>query len=304
MSQYTVDTLFEGCTRPPKGCIVIEPFVGDGAIMKWIGTDNIIIPYDSDPKVPKVLRRNVFIEKPKYYGTYVITKAPQLKKADSEDKTIFEQYGTDNLYKCFIKCLITDTPAGGIVVLPISFLSGLRDSESKRRLDFFRAFKPNRINVFDMETIVIDFAKRPYTEPFQKEHWTVHFYPENTMSKIEVENKQRTISTTSLESPNQHIESGFSNKIMEGWYKTKLELQQLDTDKRPMGLYTTLESTDETFQVRGVLSKKLHTKLCQDFNDYIMNERAQKINMVLPFASIDKIIACTILERLICSYAK
>lgn len=308
MSQInrTVDELLQGCTRPPKGCIVLEPFANDGSIMKWIGTDNIIIPYDSDPKVPKVLRRNALIEKPKYYGTYVITKPPQLKKHDTEDKTVFEQYGTDNLYKCFIKCIITDTPMGGIVVLPIKFLSGLRDSEVKRRLDFFKAFKPNRINVFDMETIVIDFAKRSYTEPFTREFWNVHFYPENEMCQIEVENRQRTISITDLEKPqpNRHIESSFSNKISHNWYKTKLTLQPMDTEKRPMGLYPSLESSDETFQVRGVLSKKLHDKLCTDFNNYIISERAKNVNIIVPFTCIDKFSAHEILESLIWSYAK
>jgi hypothetical protein len=201
---------------------------------------------------------------------------------------------------------MSEQPTGGILVLPLKFLSGLRDSELKRRQDFFRVFKPVRINVFDMETVVINFEKRPYTEPFTRELWSIHFYPENNMGQIEVENKPCTISTSSLESPNsnQRIESSFSNKIVDGWCKTNLELQPLDTDKRPMGLYTTLESTDETFQVRGVLSKHLHAKLCQDFNNYVMKERAQKINMVIPFASLDKISVCTILERLICSYAK
>ena len=302
----TVEELFEGCTRPPKGCIVIEPFVGDGEIMKWIGTDNIIIPYDSDPKLPKVLRRNVFIEKPKYYGTYVITKPPQLKKSDSEDKTIFEQYGTDNLYKCFIKCIMSEQPTGGIIVLPIKFLSGLRDSEVKRRQEFFRIFKPNRINVFDIETVVINFEKRSYTSPFTKEFWSVNFYPENTICQIEVENKPRLISTNSLEKPpqNKRIESIFSNKKSDGWYKTNLELQMIDTDKRPIGLYQCLESNDETFQVKGVLSKKLYAKLCQDFNYYIFNERAQKANIVVPFTCIDKICASQILESLIWSYSK
>lgn len=302
----SIDELFIGCTRPPKGCIVLEPFAGDGAIMKWIGDDNIIIPYDSEPKVQKVLRRNVLVEKLKYYGTYVITKAPQLKKSDSEDKTIFEQYGTDNLYKCFIKCLITDQPTGGIIVLPIKFLSGLRESEVKRRQDFFRAFKPTRINVFDMETVVIDFAKRPYTEPFTRELWSIYFYPENTESQIEVENKQRKISTLGLISPpnSRMVQVGFSNEILEGWQKTNFVLQSLDTDKRPMGLYPTLEPNDAVLQLRGILSKKLHVKLCNDFNSYIICEREKKVNIVVPFISIDEFSARDILESLIWSYTK
>lgn len=302
----TVEELFQGCKRPPKGCIVIEPFVGDGEIMKWIGTDNIIIPYDADPKLPKVLRRNVFIEKPKYYGTYVITKPPQLKKSDSEDKTIFEQYGTDNLYKCFIKSIMSEQPTGGIIVLPIKFLSGLRDSENKRRQDFFRIFKPENINVFDMETVVINFEKRPYTSPFTKEFWSVNFYPEKTMCQIEVENKQRKISTTGLISPpNGHtIQVGFSNETLDGWQKTEFVLQSLDTDKHRMGLYPTSDSSDALLQVKGVLSKKLHSKLRDDFNNYIVNEREKKVNVVVPFTCLDEFTAKEILESLIWSYKK
>jgi hypothetical protein len=298
----TIEELFTGCTRPPKGCIVIEPFVGDGAIMKWIGTENIIIPYDSEPKVPKVLRRNTLLEKPKYYGTHVITKAPQLKKSDSEDKTIFEQYGTDDLYKCFIKSLISETPSGGIIVLPLKFLSGLRDSEVKRRADFFKIFKPNRFNVFNMDTVVVDFTKRSYTEPFTKEFWNFNFYPENESCTIEVDKNPRSIN---IKSPSiKQVSCTFNGEAsISGYTKTNLVLLHNDTDKLPMGLYAS-DNGDKFLHIKGVLSKKLHMKLGNDFNDFIIKERAKKENIVVPFTYIDNMAAADIIEELICSYYK
>ena len=298
----TVEELFIGCTRPPKGCIIIEPFVGDGAIMKWIGTENIIIPYDSEPKVPKVLRRNTLLEKPKYYGTYVITKAPQLKKSDSEDKTIFEQYGTDDLYKCFIKTLISENPTGGIIVLPLAFLSGLRDSEIKRRNDFFKIFKPNRFNVFNMDTVVIDFAKRPYTEPFTKEFWNFNFYPENESCDIEVDKNPRVIHPQ-LPLIKQ-ISCTFNSHVsIPGYTKTNLLLLQNDTDKVLMGLHAS-DKGDRFLHIKGVLSKKLHEKLGNDFNDFIIKEKAKKENIVVPFTYIDDSSAAEIVRQLIWSYYK
>jgi hypothetical protein len=157
-----------------------------------------------------------------------------------------------------------------------------------------------------METIVINFEKRQYTEPFTKEFWSVNFYPENTICEIEVENKQRRISTLALEKTppsGRMIQVGFSNQTSDGWQKTDFILQSLDTDKRPMGLYPTVESSDAVLQVRGILSKKLHDELRNDFNNYIVKEREKKTNIVVPFTCIDEFSAYEILQGLIWGYA-
>ena len=47
-----VDILFDKCEKPPPGKLVVEPFTGDGQVLRWLGNDYIIIPYDSEPLQP------------------------------------------------------------------------------------------------------------------------------------------------------------------------------------------------------------------------------------------------------------
>ena len=289
--KITVDELFNGCIRPPKGCIVIEPFVGDGEVLKWIGTDNIVIPYDSDPKFPKVIRRNALVEKPKYYGTYVITRPPQLRKDDSPDKTIFEQFGTDNLYKCFIKCLIAEQPTGGIIVLPLRFLSGTRDSEIKRRQELFNIFKPLRFNVFTYTTVVINFAKRPYSEPFISDIWNFYFQHNTEPYSVLVSKTINKLQSRPYEKPKKSIDCTYIKAAPKGYYKTNLDIQVLDTPTRKMGLYYFEDkdlNEEARFAVRGFISKRLQRKLCDTINGWLNVTRLHQIeSLVVPITHLD-----------------
>lgn len=300
---HTIDELFNGCTRPPKGCIVIEPFVGDGEVLKWIGTDNIVIPYDSDPKLPKVIRRNALIEKPKYYGTYVITRPPQLRKDDSPDKTIFEQFGTDNLYKCFIKCLINELPTGGIIVLPFRFLSGTRDSEVKRRQDFFSLFKPLRFNVFPSDTVVINFAKRPYGEPFISDMWDFYMYPNTQPYTVLVSKSINKLQSRPYVKPTKTIDCTYIIAPPKNYYKTNLDIQVLDTATRKMGLYYFEDkdlNEEARFAVRGFISKRLQRKLSETINTWLNDTRQNSMQTLLvPVTHLDIDSVCEMIQNTI-----
>lgn len=178
-----VDILFDKCEKPPPGKLIVEPFTGDGQVLQWLGNDYIIIAYDSEPSQPKTIKNDVFESKVRYVGSYVITRIPQLKKSESQDKHIFIRYGTDNLYKCFINFLIADQPQGGIIVVPLSFLNGTRDSEIKRRLNFFIVFKGLRFNVFDINTVVIQFIKRTNYDSSYKDLWSFNFYEDSVLNQ-------------------------------------------------------------------------------------------------------------------------
>jgi len=309
----TIDQLFTGCERPPKGCIVLEPFVGDGLVLNWIGTDNIIIPYDADPKQAKVLKRDALREKPKYYGTYVYTRCPQLAKADSEDKTLFEKYGVDDLYKCFIKCLKDDTPNGGIIVVPTKFMSGIRDSEIKRRQEFFRNIKPLRFNVFDEKTLVINFRKRMPEDYMSWEEWSFHYYPDHTLNKVKVRSDTpqsfpllpvcsheagKNITVIILNAGTK-IDKQLHNKYM----VLDLELVTKENSGSKAGLYKTGEQpTGCVIYIRGFLSKKLQARLQKDFNQLLANHREDKSYELVPATNIDSLAAQEVIKSLIVSY--
>lgn len=310
---YSVAELFEGCQRPPPGCVVIEPFVGDGAALNWIGAANIVIPYDADPQQPKVIKRDCIREKPKYYGTYVITRAPQLSKAEAVDKTVFETYGTDDYYKCFVKSL-RDTPNGGIVVLPMNFMTGIRDSESKLRLNFFGASKPTRFNIIDDKTVVISFRRRMSSEDFTSfEPWLFCFYPEKEERTAFVDYKSvpifriETLNKPPVDKKHMSVSVSFNQSKIKA--ATEIVLVKKERKGQQIGLYmkahtaNVLAEDKETLFVRGFVSQRLQIKVLEDFNRWINYYRTDKLQRLTPRINMDPKLAEEAVKRILWSYA-
>lgn len=283
--------------------------MGDGAILKWLGTENIIVPYDADPTQIKVIRRDCIKEKPKYYGTYVVTRSPQLSKAEAIDKTVFETYGTDDLYKCFVKSL-RDIPNGGIIVLPLKFMTGIRDSEERLRNNFFGSSKPLRFNVFDDHTVVISFRRRLSPEDYHAlEPWHFCLYPEKEERTVLVDYKSAPIFR--LEStqppPRKKIYVSFSPNL-KGYVATDLVLVKKEKKDQEIGLYMKnsvrlITEDKDTLSIRGFMSKRLQQKLLEDFNRMINYYRTDKIERLLPRISIDPRLAEEAIKSILWSYA-
>jgi len=127
----------------PTGVHVIEPFMGNGDLPKHFALDAVEC-YDIRPCAPCVQQRDVFNEPPSFQGKFVLTNPPYLAKNKSPFKTVYEKYGEDDLYKCFVRMLINDPCIGGILVVPINFLSGLQVFK-----DFMFVYKVERMNVFE-----------------------------------------------------------------------------------------------------------------------------------------------------------
>jgi hypothetical protein len=311
------DQLMDGMSRPPQGAIVLEPFAGQGDLLTWLGPGYINVAYDLEPKAPGILRRNTLLDAPRYSGAYVLTNPPWLAKNKSEDKTIFDRYGTDDLYKCFLKSLMREPPMGGIIIIPLNFLSGARDSEKKRRQEFFRMFKPTRFNIFeeamfedtDYLTLVIEFQRRidPGT---LSETWPIHFYPSNTSIVW-------SINKNILDFPN---EDPFAEALTKAPPSNKFIKVRRHTDDVPLKPSETLtniilenldsgtslipgvqriglriKSNDEEayvgkatgrsraqIVVRGFMSKKLQAHVVKEFNTWIENWREKTRSMFLP----------------------
>ena len=299
-SEQSIESLFEGCVRPPPNSVIIEPFAGDGAVLSWLNSNsnqNFIIAYDSDPTQQGVIKRNVFISKPEYYGAYVVTRLPQLDKRESDDKAIFEQYGTGNLYKCFIKCMLSASQLmGGIIVLPESFLSGTRESEIKRRLDFFKIYKPLRINLFTETTVVINFRNRHYNESQRDNFYCVQYKPERTEHLILLtENLVRK-----LQAPYTDV------RVAVSYYndtptKTRTKIAVNPETNR---LHLTNSTNARTIYIRGFMSNKLQQRLCNDVNAWIDNQISDRINKIFPLTPVltEGVFVYDIIKYFIASY--
>ena len=284
------DVFFKGFTKPPKGSIVIDPFADDDSTAKWLDKKNIHIAYSSKESHPLGLRLDSLKDPPKYAGTYVVTTPPWTKKGEIADNTLFERFGTDNLYKCFIRTLLKSPAQGGSILLPLTFLVGVRDSEKKRRQDFFTMYKPLRINVFQTPwqnklSVALNFIARNWAKD---EIWPTYFYPGNMESLLIPTQNYTCISgqdpyeTGYRAKPEKRISIRAGSPQKHKWTELYIRVRTHDTVMQRAGL-----STDEgqALSIRGVMSKKAQIRLMRDFNEWLWCWRSQTNSLFMSCTS-------------------
>jgi hypothetical protein len=137
----------------PLDVLVIEPFVGQGHLLAAVGDAVQTECYDivDSPAVHHV--RDTLVDPPDYAGAFVLTNPPYLARNKATDKTAFDKYGENDLYKCFIRSLLIggedQRTVGGILIVPLNFWSSIVKSDITLRRDFLEAFSIVRLNIFD-----------------------------------------------------------------------------------------------------------------------------------------------------------
>ena len=149
---YTVQSAYilDGVARPPPGVRVVEPFAGQGDLLEWIGAENVVHSveaYDIDPKHPTVVKRDTLLDPPDYRGAWVITNPPYLARNHAADKTVFDRYGMNDLYKCFIMSMIG--AAGGTLIIPVGFFLTPRDIDFRCRDTFLSNYTLTQVKYFE-----------------------------------------------------------------------------------------------------------------------------------------------------------
>lgn len=145
------DYILQGMFIPKNTTDIIEPFVGNGDLLNFIQDKSKykIECFDIDPKNDYTIKQDILLNPPDYNKKFVITNPPYLAKNKSKTKTIFDKYDTDDLYKCFIMQLIKSNSSGGIIIIPLNFLSSIRKTDIKLRKDFLKKYSIIRINIFE-----------------------------------------------------------------------------------------------------------------------------------------------------------
>lgn len=131
--------------------IIIEPFVGNGDLLKFIENPNQynIETYDIDPKIENAIIQDTLKTPPCYTNKYVLTNPPYLARNKNTDKTLYDQYNCNDLYKCFIKSIIKQPCYGGIIIIPLNFLSSIRKKDVELRKQFLNMYLIQQINIFE-----------------------------------------------------------------------------------------------------------------------------------------------------------
>lgn len=128
---------------------IIEPFVGNGDLLGFIKEKITIETYDIDPKYANSVKRDTLKNPPCYKDKFVLTNPPYLAKNKNKNKELYDKYKCNDLYKCFINNLIEDECQGGIIIIPLNFISSIRKIDINLRKRFLEKYSINIINIFE-----------------------------------------------------------------------------------------------------------------------------------------------------------
>lgn len=143
--------ILSNMTIPDEETTIIEPFAGDGSLLNFIDNQNKykIELYDIDPKKHNINKQDTLLNPPDYKYKFILTNPPYLARNKNTNKTLYDKYQTNDLYKCFIKSIINCHCNGGIIIVPLNFLCSIRESDIKLRKTFINEFQIKQINIFE-----------------------------------------------------------------------------------------------------------------------------------------------------------
>src|SRR5574343_532890 len=170
---------------------IIEPFCGSGHLLDFIDETKYQIEcYDVDiskfEKNKKITQRDTLLDPPDYTNKFILTNPPYLARNKTEFKEIFEKYKVNDLYKCFIKEIITNKCIGGIIILSLHFWCSIRTNDIALRKQFLSVYEVSLINIFE-EQVFEDTTSTVCSFQFKLKPSSntspvpihVHIYPSN-----------------------------------------------------------------------------------------------------------------------------
>lgn len=126
----------------PDNVVLVEPFVGEGDLVSLFPSRKWEL-YDIMDKGNNVVQ-DTLLNPPNYKAKWVITNPPFLARNKAKNKTIYEKYHTDDLYKAFLLSILECD--GGIVIIPTNFFTDEKTAEVRKK--FLSTFKILFLNIF------------------------------------------------------------------------------------------------------------------------------------------------------------
>lgn len=293
------ELIFQGMDIPAHSNY-IEPFAGAGHLTKWIQLrfpEANVIQYDICPNADNVIRRDTLLDPPDYTGTYVVTNPPYVARNKCNDKTIFDMYQCNDLYKCFIRCLVNTPPDGGVLILPVNFLTGMRKSDCEMRREFFSIFKCIRINIFTKPVFSIT-TSAILSIQFEKSSESTFKLPINMV----FENRKLNIT---LSEQNRYTIGGEYYQLPQHPDITIHRLRKTHTSSDASHLTVYIMDSPQTQDIRMTygespyfgldtdrskltlvfsehISDEIQQCICEEFNTWIKHARTQYESLFLP----------------------
>jgi hypothetical protein len=150
-----------------------------------------VIGYDIDPDKNQIVA-DTLTDPLEYSNVWVIANPPYLAANKSKNKSLFNQYDTDDLYKIAIRTICDDRSGcmGGILIVPLNFLSS--DHSSVKNY-FFERYRIIQCKIFEEQvfedtdyTICAFYFIRAQADP---QIIPVNFFPHKHPMAFEISKK-------------------------------------------------------------------------------------------------------------------
>ena len=260
----------------PPDANLIEPFVGDGDLLNLFPEHNWET-YDIQ-KIENCIVQDTLKNPPQYKGKWVITNPPYLAKNKAEDKSIFMQYDTDDLYKAALLSVLD--AEGGIFIIPTNFLTDERTGAVRAK--FLNQFQILEMNIFTepvFETTtysVCSFAFKKASKAKADQSFIINIYPEDTAVDITVYSKYDYRIAGEFYDSLANINNVFGRLVgsSSNDYITNIKLYGLDTRTERIRVEYNTEhycgkNSDRiyaTFTCKDTLTEEQEKYLVQEFN--------------------------------------
>jgi hypothetical protein len=192
-----VQHILQGLEIPTGVKYIIEPFAGNCDLLKFVDESKYRIDcYDIEPKQSRIVKRDTILNPLSYQNAWIISNPPYLARNKAQDKSLFDKYQVNDLYKCFFKELLTNKCLGGIVIVPINFWSSIRKADVELRKQFLAQYRIIRLNIFE-EQVFSDTTSTVCSFQFEQgvtEQISITLFP-----------SKATISATLTESNNYSV---------------------------------------------------------------------------------------------------
>lgn len=281
---------------------IIEPFCGKGDLLKFIPTNSNITMecYDIEPQCDIAIQRDTLMNPPIYAGKFVLTNPPYLARNKATNKQIFDKYKQNDLYKCFIWSILKLKPDGGIIIIPLNFISSIRKADIDLRESFLQIFVITQINIFE-EQVFDDTTYTVCAIQFQKKKASIminiNIYPSNSNIKVELNTNNNymiggqiyklpasstyTITRlTRLTTNDPH--TNILVKCIDDNHANQIKLSMVEIDQVYIDQTTNLSArTYATLQINPHISETKQVLLVERFNEYLLSERKKYHSLFL-----------------------
>ena len=142
--------LLQSLKIPKDAITIVNPFYRDGSIGNCIDPHitYIVENYDIQPKTTWTKQQDTLSFPPNYENKYIFTHVPSKELNEFRDGSLYDIYNLSHKYKCFLKNLISNQCAGGIVIVPADFWVSMNMSDIVLRNEFQKVYKIIRVNIF------------------------------------------------------------------------------------------------------------------------------------------------------------